>query len=94
MGYSPRGRKESDMTEQLILPFLSPNHLVALKSWGKKTVKCLNLSFSIFKTGLGNFPGSPVVKTPCFKCRGADSIPGQGTEIRHAMHSQKKFFFN
>ena len=36
MGYSPRGCKELDMTEQLILPFLSPNHLVALKSWGKK----------------------------------------------------------
>ena len=36
MGYSPWGGKESDMTEQVILPFLSSSHLVALKSWGKK----------------------------------------------------------
>ena len=27
------------------------------------------------------FPGGPVVKTLCFRCRGTGSIPGQGTEI-------------
>ena len=36
MGYSPWGHKESDMTEQPILHFLSSSHIVALKSWGKK----------------------------------------------------------
>ena len=39
----------------------------------------------------GDFPGSPVVKTPCFDCRGMGSIPGQGTKIlRAARHGQKK----
>ena len=33
-----------------------------------------------------DFPGSPVVKTPCFHCRGQGFhlIPGQGTKILHA----------
>ena len=26
-------------------------------------------------------PGGPVVKTLCFQCRGAGSIPGQGTNL-------------
>ena len=29
------------------------------------------------------FPGSPVVRTWCFHCRGMGSIPGLGTEIPH-----------
>ena len=36
---------------------------------------------------LGDFPGGPVVKTPCFHCRGAGdvgSFPGWGTKIPHA----------
>lgn len=38
-----------------------------------------------------NYRGSSlVVKTPCFPCRGMNSIPGQGTKILHAiLHSQK-----
>ena len=37
-----------------------------------------------------DFPGSPVVKTLCFHCRVAGSIPGWGTGIAHAMrHDQK-----
>ena len=28
-----------------------------------------------------DFLGSPVVKTPCFQCRGSGSIPSQGTKI-------------
>ena len=27
------------------------------------------------------FPGSPVIKAPCFKCRDEGSIPGQGINI-------------
>ena len=39
----------------------------------------------------GDFPGSPVVMTPCFQCRGMSSIPGQGTKIPHySWHGQKK----
>ena len=30
-----------------------------------------------------DFPGSPVVKTLHFHCRGMSSIPGQGTKILH-----------
>ena len=32
-----------------------------------------------------DLPGGPVVKTPCFHCRGIGSVPGQGTKILHAM---------
>ena len=42
-----------------------------------------------------DFPGSPMVKTPQFQCWGAGSIPGQGTEILHAVwQDQKKKNFN
>ena len=33
----------------------------------------------------GDFPGSPVVQTLCFQCKGLGSIPVQGTKIPHAM---------
>ena len=39
-----------------------------------------------------DLPGGPVVKTPCFHCRGIGSVPGQGTKILHAMwpaHTQE-----
>ena len=32
-----------------------------------------------------DYPGGPVVKTPCIQCRGCSSIPGQGTKIPCAM---------
>ena len=40
------------------------------------------------------FHGCPVLKTPCFQCRGRESmdppVPGQGTKISDAVwHSQK-----
>ena len=37
-----------------------------------------------------DFPGGPVVKTPCFQCRGMGSIPGQGTKIPQAVWPKKK----
>lgn len=33
----------------------------------------------------GDFPGGPVVGTLCFLCSRYGSIPGQGTEISHAV---------
>ena len=37
-----------------------------------------------------NLPGSPMIKTLHFHCRGMGSIPGGGTKIPHAMkHGQK-----
>ena len=37
------------------------------------------------------FPGGPVVKTPCFHCREHGFSPFQGTKIAHALkHGQKK----
>ena len=41
------------------------------------------------KCSTGNFPGGPVVKTPCFHCRRLGFI--SGTKIPHAAwHGQKK----
>ena len=41
---------------------------------------------------LEDFPGDPVVKTPCCQCRGEGSIPYQGIRIPHASgHGQKNF---
>ena len=39
----------------------------------------------------GDFPGGPVVKTPCFHCMGHRfDLPGRGTKILHAAgHGQK-----
>ena len=42
------------------------------------------------KLNLGDFPGSLVVKTPCFQCRGHEFNPGQGTKMPHAMHCSQK----
>ena len=45
------------------------------------------------KLWLWDFPGGPVVKTPCFLCReqGGGLMPSQGTKISHAtQHSQTK----
>lgn len=37
-----------------------------------------------------DFPGSPVIKTPYFQCKGYSVIPGHVTKIPHAeWHSQK-----
>ena len=37
------------------------------------------------------FPGSPVVRTPCFTYEGPGSIPGRGTKIpQAAWRGQKK----
>ena len=37
-----------------------------------------------------DFPGGPMVKTPCFHCRGRGSIPGRGTKIPHATWRSQK----
>ena len=36
------------------------------------------------------FPGSPVVRTPSFHCRGAGLIPGWETKILHAARSSQR----
>lgn len=38
----------------------------------------------------GDLPGGPVVRTPRSQCRGAGSIPGQGTKAPQAVWPQKK----
>ena len=44
-------------------------------------------------SGSRDFPGSPVIQTLCFHCRGKGSIPGQGTKIpcatRHHTHKKR-----
>ena len=39
---------------------------------------------------LGDFPGGPVVKTPCFHCRGQRFDPGWRTKISHALWCDQK----
>ena len=42
------------------------------------------------KTSWRDFPGGPVIKTPCFHCRDTGSIPGQGAKIPHdKLHNRK-----
>ena len=49
------------------------------------TVLFLNI-YSIFKKyNLRDFPGGPVVKTPCCQNRGDGFDHGMGTKIPHAM---------
>ena len=36
------------------------------------------------------FPGGPVVRTPCFDCWDPGSIPGQGTKILQDLPQKKK----
>ena len=43
---------------------------------------CVCLYYQIIYRG---FSGSPVVKTSHFECKSMDSIPGQGTNILHAV---------
>ena len=35
-------------------------------------------------SALGDYPGGPVVKIPCFHCRGCGFDPNQGSKIPHA----------
>ena len=39
----------------------------------------------LLKSQIGDFPGSPVVKTSPSNARGAGSIPGQGARIPYAL---------
>ena len=39
-----------------------------------------------------DFPGGPVVRTPCFHCRGLRVVPGEGIKIPQAVwHNQDKW---
>ena len=50
----------------------------------------LSLTVFTIKISKRDFPGGPVVKTPCFHW-GVGSIPGRGTKIPHATrHGQEK----
>ena len=49
--------------------------------------KCKMQNFKHLKDNIRDFPGSPVVRTRRFHCRGPGSIPGQGTNIPQAKQS-------
>ena len=81
---------------------LIPKHSASLtKSWRRaqaqrqlsktgrwESSSCSRKSLS--KHQLRDFPGSPVVKTPCFHSRGHGLIPGRGSRIPHAAAKKKK----
>ena len=46
--------------------------------------RSLSYYFCLKKKGLGEFPGSPVVRTQCFYWGGLGSIPGWGIKIPRA----------
>ena len=72
------------------LPQPHPKHL-----WGSFSPPLSSWHLLKIKT-LWDFPGGPVVRIPCFQCRGCGSIPGQGTKFPPAAWLSKNiyiFFF-
>ena len=70
-----------------------PPHLLVVTP--SVSFKCsLGLSFFIFKTGMRDFPGSPVVKTCPSNAASAGSILGQGAKILHASQSRNQNIHN
>ena len=53
---------------------------------------CLHLQKEILerKAKLAGLPGGPLVKAPCFRCRGAGSVPSWGTKILQAAQCGQK----
>ena len=45
---------------------------------------------TIIQKDTWDFPGSPVVKIPCFHCRGLGFDPWSGTKIPHAAWCSQK----
>ena len=79
---SPLGDAETSTTifkVVIIVTGSSPRHRF-FRTSGSKLTCSLKKKKSLFL----DFPGSLVVKTLHFQCRGAGSIPGQGTKIPHA----------
>ena len=61
-----------------------------LKAGGRSYLWCIEASLE--KVGCRDFPGSPVVRAPCFHCRrhGSISGPDRGTKILRAMQHHQK----
>ena len=55
----------------------------------RKKSKAEGIMILDFKPHYRDFPGGPVLETPCFHCRGHGSIPGQGTKVPHAARPKK-----
>ena len=53
---------------------------------------CLHLQKEMLerKAKLAGLPGGPLVKAPCFRCRGAGSVPSWGTKILQAAQCGQK----
>ena len=71
MGYSPRGRKESDTTEQLTL-LLSCIVIFYLIIYN------YNLIYFLYVNLISDFPGGTVDKNPPANAEDMGSIPGLG----------------
>ena len=60
---------------------INKTKVLSVRAWG----------YAFKTSGSREFPGSPVVGTPCFHCQGLGLIPGRGTKIpQAALCSQKK----
>ena len=59
-----------------IIYIISPFHLILFWS---------NFQFSFLKIKKGDFPGGPLVKNLPYNAGDVGLIPGQGTEIPHAV---------
>ena len=62
----------------------------SLYRWDRFGLSIHQNTFSFFKKQHIDFPGSPVVKTPCFHCRGHGFHSRQGTNMLHCVAKKKK----
>ena len=93
VGYSPWGHEESDTTEGLS---------AHIRNSGVSSFPLGFVPMSLhhplpFEVPSWDFPGGPVIKTPCFQCRGCGCDRWVGKLRFHMSHSvspPKKFFFS
>ena len=89
LGLEGEGRQEESCFRHAGLRWLSPPSRVGgycgwmykCRVWGGHRSGEVHLGLNNIETGSREFPGSPVVRSWCFHCRGPGSIPGWGTKI-------------
>ena len=51
---------------------------------------CIYVKKSSKNIDSGDFPGDPMIKTPCFHCSELGFYPSWGTKVPHATQQKKK----
>ena len=76
----PRSTTQS-FVQQMSSPNLAPRTTLCAEDTNVNQTKI---------SALGDYPGGPVVKIPCFHCRGCGFDPNQGSKIPHAAQRVQK----